>query len=108
MIKECFVNFFLHQSDFTVDLHNNQIEIHKSNVESWKITLVDTGLNSMTGGRIKRIAKYVNNETFMLTYGDGVGNVNIKDLFEHHRKEGKSLTVTAVQPTGRFGSIKID
>lgn len=108
LIKEYFVNFFLHQSDFTVDLHNNQIEIHKSNVESWKITIVDTGLNSMTGGRIKRIAKYVNNETFMLTYGDGVGNVNIKDLFEHHRKEGKFLTVTAVQPTGRFGSIKID
>ncbi len=105
MIKEYFVNYFLHQADVTIDIKQNKIDIHQSNVEPWKITLIDTGLNTMTGGRIKRIQKYIGNEPFMLTYGDGLGNVNIKELVEFHNTQKKLATVTVVQPSGRFGSI---
>jgi glucose-1-phosphate cytidylyltransferase len=107
LIKEYFVNYFLHQSDVTIDLAGNKIEIHNSAAEPWKVTLVDTGLNTMTGGRIKRIQKYVEG-TFLLTYGDGLGNVDIKSLLEFHRQQKRMATVTVVQPVGRFGSIRFD
>lgn len=107
-IKEYFANYFLHQSDVTIDLAKNVIETHESQAEPWKITLVDTGFSSMTGGRIKRIQKHVGNEPFLLTYGDGVGNVDIRRLIEHHHNNKKMLTVTAVQPSGRFGALNID
>lgn len=106
MIKEYFHNYFLHQSDVTIDLSNNSMEVHNSFAEPWKITLVDTGYNTMTGGRIKRIEKHVN-ETFMLTYGDGLGDVNVPALLEHHKNRGQLCTVTAVQPSGRFGALNL-
>jgi glucose-1-phosphate cytidylyltransferase len=105
MIKEYFANYFLHQADVTIDLAQNQLEIHSSHAEPWKITLVDTGLNTMTGGRIKRVEKYINNESFMLTYGDGLSNVNIQNLVSFHQLNNKKATLTAVQPIGKFGSI---
>ncbi len=108
VIKEYFANFFLHHADVTVELRSNKLEIHQSNSEDWRITLIDTGKDTMTGGRIKRIEKYVNNETFMLTYGDGVGNVNIKELLNAHKAAEKLATVTAVQPRGRFGALGIN
>lgn len=107
VIKEYFANYFLHQSDVTIDLKENKLEIKSSKAEPWKITLIDTGLNTMTGGRLKRIQKYVGEETFMLTYGDGVADVNIDELLRIHKERGKNATLTAVQPTGRFGSIEI-
>ena len=107
MIKEYFANYFMHQADITVDLGKNSVEIHKSKAEPWKITLVDTGMNTMTGGRIKRVMDYVGNKSFMLTYGDGVSNINIKALVEFHRKAQKLATVTAVKPSGRFGAIAL-
>ena len=108
VIKEYFANYFLHMSDVTIDLKNNQMEIHDVKAEPWKVTLVDTGLNTMTGGRIKRVQKYIGNDTFMLTYGDGVANINIKELLEFHKRHGKFATVTAVQPSGRFGALDLD
>ncbi len=108
VIKEYFANYFLHQSDVTIDLQKNSMEIHESKAEPWKITLVETGLNTMTGGRIKQIAPYIGNETFLLTYGDGVSDVDIMDLVNHHRINGKLATVTAVQPMGRFGALNVD
>jgi len=107
LIKEYFVNYFLHQSDVTIDLAANKIEIHKSTAEPWKITLVDTGLQTMTGGRIKRVHNYLDG-TFLLTYGDGLGNVDIPSLIEFHSVQKKLATVTVVQPVGRFGSIRFD
>lgn len=107
IVKEYFANYFLHKSDVTIDLKNNAIEVHESEAEPWKITLVDTGDNSMTGGRIGRIQKYVNNEPFMLTYGDGVGDINIKELVSYHKGHGKLFTVTSVQPSGRFGALDL-
>ncbi|MCO5948257.1 glucose-1-phosphate cytidylyltransferase [Mucilaginibacter flavidus] len=107
VIKEFFSNYFLHKSDVTIDMTNNTVKVHDSQAEPWKITLVDTGNDSMTGGRIKRIAKHVENDTFMLTYGDGVGDVDIKKLLEVHKQGGKHCTVTAVQPSGRFGALNI-
>lgn len=107
-IKEYFVNYFLHQSDVTIDLKNNDIEIHKTKAEPWKITLIDTGLDTSTGGRIKRAKNYIGNETFMLTYGDGVGNINIPELLNFHKNSDKLATVTAVKPLGRFGAINLD
>ena len=107
VIKEYFANYFLHKSDVTIDLKNNSVNVHDSQAEPWTITLVDTGDNSMTGGRIKRIERYINNETFMLTYGDGVGNINIKELYEYHKSHGKLCTVTSVQPSGRFGALDL-
>jgi glucose-1-phosphate cytidylyltransferase len=109
IIKEYFAHYFLHESDVTFDFSkgNEQI-IHGHFAEPWKVTLVDTGENTMTGGRVKRIQKYVNNETFMLTYGDGIANVDIHKLLAFHKSHGKIATVTAVQPAGRFGVIDID
>jgi glucose-1-phosphate cytidylyltransferase len=105
VVKEYFTNYFLHKSDVTVDLKNNSVKVHESEAEPWTITLVDTGVNSMTGGRIKRIQKHIGNEPFMLTYGDGVSNVNIKALVDTHKQGGKFCTVTSVQPSGRFGAL---
>lgn len=107
MIKEWFANYFLHNSDVTIELKNNKVTVHNTHKEDWKITLIDTGEKTQTGGRVKRIKKYVDG-TFMLTYGDGLSDVNIKELIAFHRKKGKLATVTAVQPMGRFGAIKIE
>lgn len=106
-IKEYFANYFLHQSDVTIDVANNQIEVHNSSTDPWKVTLVDTGLETQTGGRVKRIRDYVGDETFMLTYGDGVADIDINDLLEFHRKHGQAATMTAVQPEGRYGTLDI-
>jgi len=108
IIKEYFANYFLHNSDVTFDLVNNSMEIHDSNTESWKVTLVDTGMTTQTGGRLKRVQKYLGNETFMMTYGDGVSNVNIPQLLKFHKDHGKYATITAVQPPGRFGALAFD
>jgi len=108
IIKEYFANYFLHKSNITIDLSDNNIKVHDSQAEPWKITLIDTGNDTMTGGRIKRIQHYVKNEPFMLTYGDGVGNVNIGELVNFHRKHNKLCTITSVQPTGRFGALGIN
>lgn len=108
LIKEYFANYFLHKSDVTIDLSKNQIITHDTQAEPWRITLVDTGHDSMTGGRVKRIQKHIAGEPFMLTYGDGVGSVDIKSLVAFHQNQGKYCTVTAVQPSGRFGALNMD
>ncbi|MBX9780736.1 MAG: glucose-1-phosphate cytidylyltransferase [Chitinophagaceae bacterium] len=107
-IKEYFANYFLHQSDVTINLSDNSIETHYSKAEPWKITLVDTGKETMTGGRIKRIQPHIGDSPFLLTYGDGIGDININELVAFHKANGKLLTVTAVQPSGRFGALNID
>jgi len=107
VIKEYFSNYFLHLSNVTFDLANNKMEIHDHSAEPWKVTLVDTGLETMTGGRLKRVEKYIGNETFCMTYGDGVSDINIKDLIAFHKKSGLLATVTAVRPPGRFGALAI-
>lgn len=107
VIKEYFANYFLHKSDVTVNLKENSLKVHDSYAEPWTITLVDTGLETMTGGRIRRVAPHLNNEPFLLTYGDGVSNVDIRASVEFHQAHGKLCTVTAVQPSGRFGAINM-
>lgn len=107
MIKEYFSNYFLHMSDVTFNLANNSMEVHRNPSESWKVTLVDTGEKAMTGGRIKRIASYLGKETFCLTYGDGVSNVNIKESIEFHKSQNVLVTLTAVQQPGRFGAFPL-
>jgi glucose-1-phosphate cytidylyltransferase len=106
VIKEYFANYFLHQSDVTIDLNTNSIEILNNSAEPWKVTLIDTGLHTMTGGRVKRVEELIGDETFMLTYGDGVSDVDIDKLLKSHYQHGKAVTMTAVQPEGRFGSLK--
>ena len=108
MIKEFFAHYFLHTSDMTIDMTNNEIINHNNHAEPWKVTLIDTGLETMTGGRIKRVKEYVGNEPFMLTYGDGVGDIDLLQLLQFHQQHGKAITMTAVQPEGRFGSLQID
>jgi glucose-1-phosphate cytidylyltransferase len=108
VIKEYFANYFRHNCDMTVDISNNSIEILDNHSENWKVTMVDTGLDTMTGGRIKRVQKYIHNEPFMLTYGDGVADINIKNLLEFHCSHGKLVTITAVNPGQRFGVIEMD
>lgn len=109
VIKEFFANYYLHMTDVTFDFSiQNEISVHNSGIEPWKVTLVDTGLHTMTGGRIKRIKEYVNNETFMLTYGDGLSNVNINELVKSHNDSGKLATLTAIQPGSRFGTLDIN
>ena len=108
MIKEYFLNYYLYNSDVTIELDKNKLDVHFSNTESFKVTLVDTGLNTNTAGRIKKIKKYVENETFMLTYGDGVSDVNIKDLLNFHIQSGKLATLTSIQTPGRVGNIEMD
>jgi glucose-1-phosphate cytidylyltransferase len=107
VIKEYFANYFLHMSDITIDLMDNKMQIHHKNSEPWKVTLVDTGENVQTGGRLKRIKDYIDG-TFCLTYGDGLSNINLNNLINFHRDQKTIVTVTAVQPAGRFGSIEIN
>ncbi|MDA8747182.1 glucose-1-phosphate cytidylyltransferase, partial [Litoreibacter sp.] len=107
MIKEYFANYFLHMSDVTIDLASNGIEVHSQRAENWKITLVDTGEGTQTGGRIKRIAEHLDG-TFCLTYGDGVSDVDLTALIAHHRAQSREATVTAIQPAGRFGGLAIE
>jgi len=108
LIKEFFAHYFLHRADLTIDMTTNTITHHKNHAEPWKVTIVDTGLDTMTGGRIKKVREYVGEEPFMLTYGDGVSDVNINDLISYHKSHGKAITMTAVQPDGRFGALQID
>ena len=109
VIKEWFANYFIHNSDITVDFtHSDRIIVHNESLESWKVTVVDTGLSTLTGGRIKRIKEYIGSEPFLMTYGDGVSNVNITELIECHKKFGKLATLTAVLPEGRFGVMDIE
>ena len=108
LIKEYFINYFLYNSDITVELDKNVLDVHFTNTESFKVTLVDTGLNTNTAGRIKRIQKHVKDETFMLTYGDGLANINIKELLKFHKSSNKLVTLTSVQLPGRFGNIETD
>lgn len=107
MIKEYFSNYFLHTSDVTFDLEQNTMHVHKKNSEPWKVTLIDTGENTMTGGRVRRIAEYLGNEAFCLTYGDGVSNVNISELIKFHKSQNALATLTAVQQEGRFGAFTL-
>ncbi|NEP77374.1 MAG: glucose-1-phosphate cytidylyltransferase [Okeania sp. SIO3B3] len=107
-IKEYFANYFLHMSDITFDMSKNEMHVHNNQCEPWKVTLVDTGLETMTGGRIKRVGPYLGDEDFCLTYGDGVSDVNIAKLIEFHKKHGKLATLTAIQPPGRFGSLAME
>jgi glucose-1-phosphate cytidylyltransferase len=108
MIKEYFANYFLHMSDVTIDVKNNKMEVHKKSAEPWKVTLVDTGLETMTGGRLRKIKDYVKNDTFCFTYGDGLSNVNLKDLINFHHRKKTLATITAVQPAGRYGALSVE
>jgi glucose-1-phosphate cytidylyltransferase len=107
VIKEYFANYFLHQSDITFDMSNNEMKIHQERAEPWKVTLIDTGDNTMTGGRIKRIKDYLDDD-FCLTYGDGVANINISELIKFHKSHGKMATLSSVFPQARFGSLDIE
>lgn len=109
VIKEYFANYFLHMSDVTFDMANNEMQVHQQNAEPWKVTLVDTGERSMTGGRLRRVADYIlNDDAFCFTYGDGLSNVDIRASIDFHRSHGKWATITAVQPPGRYGAIRRD
>ncbi len=107
MIKEYFANYFLHTSDVTIDIKQNRIETHENSSEPWKVSLIDTGDNTMTGGRVKRVQKYIGDEPFMLTYGDGVSDINIKKLLKFHQTHKKTGTLTAIRPPGRFGALQL-
>lgn len=108
VIKEYFMNYFLHNSDITIDIKNNKMEVHNSNSESFKVTLVETGLDTKTAGRLKRVQQYIGDEEFMLTYGDGVSNVDINKLIEFHHDHGKIATVTSIQLDARFGGMDLN
>lgn len=107
MVKEYFANYFLHMSDVTFDFADNRMIVHEKKAEPWKVTLVDTGDDTQTGGRMKRIGKYLDDDSFCFTYGDGVSNVNIKELIAFHRQQDTLATVTAIQPIGRFGELDV-
>ncbi|MBN3815736.1 glucose-1-phosphate cytidylyltransferase [Paraburkholderia sp. Se-20369] len=107
LIKEYFANYFLHMSDVTIDLGKNQIEVHQKKAEPWRVTLVDTGETTQTGGRLRRVRDYIDGD-FCMTYGDGVGSINVTELLKFHREHGKQATMTAVQPPGRFGALELD
>ncbi len=107
IIKEYFANYYRHMADMTIDMANNTTVYHKNKAEPWKVTLIDTGTDTMTGGRVKRVQKYVGDEPFMLTYGDGVADIDINELLTFHKKHGKAITMTSVQPEGRFGALRI-
>lgn len=108
VIKEYFANYFLHMSDVTFDMSSNEMVVHERKAEPWRVTLVDTGHETQTGGRLRRVRDYIGKENFCLTYGDGVADVNVKALIEFHHAHGGLATVTAVQPPGRYGALKID
>jgi glucose-1-phosphate cytidylyltransferase len=105
-IKEYFANYFLHQSDVTIDLSSNKMEVHNNTSEPWKVTLLETGLHTMTGGRIKRAQHFIGDEPFLLTYGDGLADIDLKALVQFHKNHGKLITMTSVQPEGRFGALE--
>ncbi|NOU00928.1 MAG: glucose-1-phosphate cytidylyltransferase [Gallionella sp.] len=107
VIKEYFANYFLHMSDVTFDMRNNKMEVHQQSAEPWRVTLVDTGETTMTGGRIKRVAEHIGDEDFCCTYGDGISDVNITELIKFHKQHGKFATLTATQPPGRFGALAL-
>lgn len=107
-IKEYFTNYFLHQSDVTVDMSSGDIEVHNNSSEPWKVTLLDTGLNAMTGARVKKAKDHIGNEPFLLTYGDGLANIDIQATLDFHKKHGKLMTMTSAQPDGRFGALDIN
>lgn len=107
LIKEYFANYFLHTSDVTLDIANNNIEVHHRNAEPWKVTLIDTGEDTATGGRLKRISKHIDDDDFCMTYGDGVSDVNIAELMKYHKQQKTLATLTAIQPPGRFGALNI-
>ena len=107
VIKEYFANYFLHMSDITFDMSNNNMEVHNNHSEPWKVTLIDTGADTMTGGRLKRAKDFLDEETFCFTYGDGVSDINIRELIEFHKSKNATATMTAVQPPGRFGALSI-
>lgn len=108
VIKEYFANYFRHNCDMTVDLSNNTVNIHDNHSENWKVTMVDTGLHTQTGGRLKRVQKYIGNERFLLTYGDGVSDINIAESIEAHKASGCAVSLTAYKPGGKFGALQID
>jgi len=108
VIKEYFANYFLHMSDVTFDMSSNSMEVHQRYVEPWRVTLVNTGEETLTGGRLKRVREHLGNEPFCFTYGDGVSNINIRALVEFHDAHGKEATVTAIQPPGRYGALNIE
>lgn len=108
VIKEYFSNYFLHMSDVTFCMRENKMEIHQKFAEPWRVTLIDTGEETMTGGRLKRVAQHIENESFCFTYGDGVSDIDISALIAHHKASGKQATVTAIQPPGRYGSLHIE
>ncbi|MBI1214404.1 MAG: glucose-1-phosphate cytidylyltransferase [Alphaproteobacteria bacterium] len=108
VIKEYFANYFLHMSDVTFDMQKNSMEVHQQQVEPWRVTLVDTGGESMTGGRLRRVRDYIGDETFCFTYGDGVSDICIDELIDFHKKSGRKATVTAIQPPGRYGVLKVE
>ena len=107
LIKEYFANYFLHMSDVTFDMANNKMEVHQAKAEPWHVTLIDTGDNTMTGGRLRQVADYVGDDDFCFTYGDGVADVDIRKLLQFHKAQGTLATVTSVQPPGRFGALDI-
>ena len=107
IIKEYFANYFLHMSDVTFDMARNRMEVHEQHAEPWKVTLIDTGQDTLTGGRLKRVRDYIGNGSFCFTYGDGVSDINISALIKFHRSHGKRATVTAIQPPGRYGSLNL-
>ena len=109
IIKEYFTNYFMHMSDISIDLSTNDLTVHKKNAEPWKITLVDTGKETLTGGRLKRVQEYVkNDDAFCLTYGDGLSSIDVSKLIKFHKSHGKNATITAVVPPGRYGALEID
>lgn len=108
LIKEYFANYYRHMSDLTVDMVNNSVSYHVNKAEPWKVTLIDTGLDTMTGGRIKKVEKYIENQPFLLTYGDGVSDVDLDALMKFHKSHGKLITMTSVQPEGRFGALVME
>jgi len=107
MIKEYFANYFLHTSDVTFDIKQNRMEVHEKHAEPWRVTLVDTGQDTLTGGRLKRVRDFIGNESFCFTYGDGVADIDISKLISFHRNHGKLATITAIQPPGRYGALNI-
>lgn len=108
VVKEYFANYFLHMSDVTFDMAHNEMQVHEKHVEPWKVTLIETGEDTQTGGRLQKVREYIGNETFCFTYGDGVSDINIQKLIEFHQAHGKLATVTAIQPPGRYGALNLN
>jgi glucose-1-phosphate cytidylyltransferase len=107
-VKEYFANYFVHLNDVTIDISSNSVDVHSRRGEPWRVTLVDTGADTMTGGRLKRVANYLGNEAFHMTYGDGVADIDLRQLMDLHQRSGREATVTAVRPPGRFGALNLD